>query len=124
MKYITDWSKREFLALWEGWNMIQRSGRLDGQLIGYPPINAKIGQKEELPEYFHNYKDCIRLMQLLTPEQKVTFINSLREMLKPKKISDFDLITLGPNIWSTTIFGLLFKEQEGKEYDSRRTSEA
>lgn len=112
MKYITQWSKREFLALWEGWNMLQTSGRLDGQLIGYPPTGASIGQKEEIPDYFGDYTDCMRILEKLNPKQRVKFTNSLRTMLQPMKVSDFDLITLGPTIWATTVFGILYKEQE------------
>lgn len=42
------WEMRRRIAEFEGWTSIHESGRLDGQLVGYPPTPI-IGKFEEIP---------------------------------------------------------------------------
>lgn len=52
-----NWAKRKLIAEVCGWTLIEESGCLNGQLIGYPPFNPIIGQKKEIPDYFWDLND-------------------------------------------------------------------
>jgi hypothetical protein len=48
---MTDNKINEAIATVCGWSNIKTSGRLDGQIVGYPPTNSIIGKPCSIPNY-------------------------------------------------------------------------
>ena len=47
---MNNWAQRKAIAEYRGWLDIKETGRLDGQLVGFPP-GGKLGQRVELPDW-------------------------------------------------------------------------
>lgn len=64
-----DWHKCKLLAEAFGWSHLKESGRLDGQVVGYPPVDPTIGQREEVPNYFGDLNVIHEAIKNLDDEQ-------------------------------------------------------
>jgi hypothetical protein len=74
-------SQRIAIAEACGWIDIKPSGRLDGQILAYPPKNFIVGNREELPNYLNDLNAMHEAEKVLTSEQRFSYVEELEKIL-------------------------------------------
>lgn len=115
-----NWIKRQKIAEYCGWTHVKPSGRLDGQLMGYPPKTPQVWKYEEIPDYFNDLNAMQQPWDCLGWEEKNECIEILKEIVKDAycevyfataaQRAEAFLKTL--KLWTTTPESVELKERE------------
>ena len=78
---MNNWAQRKAIAEYRGWLDIKETGRLDGQLVGFPP-GGKLGERVELPDWPDDLNAVHELLNKLDPLLRNMFVNELTLPIK------------------------------------------